>query len=223
MFRDSLKKELKTGLMKWKYRNEHVIFGHLCELGYRSTFEGYNVIDSKTVFDGHLGFASYIGSNSMILAHVGKYTCIGPNVRVVQGIHPSHTRVSVHPAFYSSRRQCGTSYVTEDTFEELRFADKDGRYPVIIGNDVWIGYGATILAGCKIGDGAIVAANSTVVADVAPYAVVGGTPAKMIRNRFMPNEIEFLQRSRWWDRPETWLKEHAKDFDNIRTFMEIPQ
>ncbi|WMI70278.1 CatB-related O-acetyltransferase [Mangrovimonas sp. YM274] len=69
---------------------------------------------------------------------------------------------------------------------------------VIIGNDVWIGHKATIMAGVTIGDGAIIGANSTVVKDVAPYAIVGGNPAKEIRKRFDENTIKKLLELQWW-------------------------
>jgi len=80
----------------------------------------------------------------------------------------------------------------------------DGKtYPqkgdIVIGNDVWIGYQATIMAGVKIGDGAIIGANSTVVKDVAPYTIVGGNPAKPIKQRFSEDIIERLLKLRWWD------------------------
>ena len=69
----------------------------------------------------------------------------------------------------------------------------------IVGNDVWIGYNSTIMPGVKIGDGAIIATNSTVTKDVEPYTVVGGNPAKEIRKRFTENEINKLLKIRWWN------------------------
>lgn len=69
----------------------------------------------------------------------------------------------------------------------------------VIGNDVWIGYNATIMPGVKIGDGAIIASNSTVTKDVKPYAIVGGNPANEIRKRFAAVEIEKLLKLKWWD------------------------
>lgn len=78
-------------------------------------------------------------------------------------------------------------------------------YPIkgdtIVGNDVWIGYGATIMPGVKIGDGAIIASNSTVTKDVPPYTVVGGNPAKEISKRFSDEKIKKLQSIQWWDWP----------------------
>lgn len=68
-----------------------------------------------------------------------------------------------------------------------------------IGNDVWLGYRSTIMPGVTIGDGAIVASNSTVVKDVEPYTVVGGNPAKPIKKRFPEATIEKLLQIKWWD------------------------
>ncbi len=68
-----------------------------------------------------------------------------------------------------------------------------------IGNDVWIGYNATIMAGVTIGDGAIIATNSTVIKDVEPYSVVGGNPAKEIKKRFSEETISKLLELKWWN------------------------
>ena len=68
-----------------------------------------------------------------------------------------------------------------------------------IGNDVWIGYNATIMAGINIGDGAIIAANSTVIKDVEPYTIVGGNPAKEIKKRFSEDVITKLLELKWWN------------------------
>lgn len=70
---------------------------------------------------------------------------------------------------------------------------------ITIGNDVWIGYNSTIMAGVTIGDGAIIAANSTVIKDVAPYSIVGGNPAKEIKKRFSEEEIAKLLELKWWN------------------------
>ncbi|MEM6348902.1 MAG: CatB-related O-acetyltransferase [Bacteroidota bacterium] len=69
----------------------------------------------------------------------------------------------------------------------------------IVGNDVWIGYGATIMPGVKIGDGAIIGTKSVVVKDVAPYSIVGGNPAQEIKKRFTAEKIEKLLKLKWWD------------------------
>jgi acetyltransferase-like isoleucine patch superfamily enzyme len=73
--------------------------------------------------------------------------------------------------------------------------------PLTIGNDVWIGDRVLILGGCKsIGNGAVIAAGAVVSRDVAPYAVVGGVPARLIRMRFNEAQIAKIEKSRWWER-----------------------
>lgn len=75
----------------------------------------------------------------------------------------------------------------------------DNKGNIVIGNDVWIGYEAVIMAGVHIGDGAIIAARAVVTKDVPPYTIVGGTPAKEIRKRFDAEVIEQLLTQKWWD------------------------
>ncbi len=77
----------------------------------------------------------------------------------------------------------------------------DHKGDIVVGNDVWIGYEAVIMAGVHIGDGAVVAARAVVTKDVPPYTIVGGVPAKAIRPRFDERTAERLQRLRWWDWP----------------------
>jgi len=75
----------------------------------------------------------------------------------------------------------------------------DNKGDIVIGNDVWIGYEAVIMAGVYIGDGAIIAARAVVTKDVPSYTIVGGTPAKEIRKRFDAEVIEQLLILKWWD------------------------
>jgi acetyltransferase-like isoleucine patch superfamily enzyme len=88
---------------------------------------------------------------------------------------------------------------------------------ITIGNDVCIGDNVILLAGVTIGNGAVIAANSYVVKDVAAYTVVEGNPAKLVKNRFSPQQIEKLERIQWWDWPRAQIKENAVLFrdDNI--------
>ncbi|MEG1979813.1 MAG: CatB-related O-acetyltransferase [Victivallaceae bacterium] len=75
----------------------------------------------------------------------------------------------------------------------------DNHGDIIIGNDVWIGFEALIMAGVTIGDGAIIGARAVVTKDVAPYTIVGGVPAKLIRKRFEANIIAQLIDLQWWN------------------------
>ena len=93
----------------------------------------------------------------------------------------------------------------------------DGKnYPkkgdINIGNDVWIGYGSTIMAGVTIGDGAIIATNSTVIKDVEPYSIVGGNPAIEIKKRFSDDKIRRLLELKWWN----WdIQKITKNIQNL--------
>ncbi len=78
----------------------------------------------------------------------------------------------------------------------------DNKGDIIIGNDVWIGYEAVIMAGVTVGDGAIIGTRAVVTKDVPPYTIVGGVPAKPIRKRFDNETLDELLKIRWWDWPE---------------------
>lgn len=78
----------------------------------------------------------------------------------------------------------------------------DNKGDIVIGNDVWIGYEAVIMAGVTIGDGAIIGTRAVVTKDVPPYTIVGGVPAKPIRKRFSEDTIGMLMELQWWDWPE---------------------
>ena len=77
----------------------------------------------------------------------------------------------------------------------------DNKGDIVIGNDVWIGFEAVVMAGVRIGDGAVVAARAVVTKDVQPYTIVGGVPAREIRKRFDERTAERMQSLQWWDWP----------------------
>lgn len=101
--------------------------------------------------------------------------------------------------------------------------DKQQRQkaPPVIGNDVWIGANSIIFRGVTVGDGAVVAAGSVVTKDVPAYAIVGGVPAKVIKMRFSNEIIKILLDMKWWDWPESKIKESAKYMDDIDNFVNI--
>lgn len=84
----------------------------------------------------------------------------------------------------------------------------DHKGDIVIGNDVWIGYEAVILAGVTVGDGAIIGTRAVVTKDVPPYTIVGGVPAKPIRKRFPDDTIADLLALWWWDWPEERIAAH---------------
>lgn len=184
-------------------------------------FEGANVIGKRTVLDNStVGYGTYFdGESRFCNCVIGRYCSIACNVHVIQGNHPISEWVSTHPSFYSVSGQSGIIFADHDKYDEYIYADDSG-HEALIGNDVWIGYGATILSGVCIGDGAVIAAGAVVTESVPPYAVVGGVPAKVIRYRFREDEIEFLNRFKWWDKDTKWIRENSGSFDNIKSFME---
>jgi len=80
----------------------------------------------------------------------------------------------------------------------------------VVGNDVWVGYEALIMPGIQVGNGAIISARAVVAADVAPYTIVGGNPARAIKARFEPGVIERLEALAWWDWPAEKISRNLK-------------
>lgn len=193
-----------------------------CVISQESNFEGMNKIGQNSVFvDSSIGKASYCGSDCELLnTEIGKFTCISNRVRIVRGNHPIHDYVSVHPAFYSLRNQSRACYVDRQKREEFKYVDTEKKYNVRIGNDVWIGADVRILEGVCINDGAVIATGAVVCRDIAPYEIVGGVPAKHIRNRFGSEEIERLLELKWWDRSDEWLRKNVDLFTDIKRFLE---
>lgn len=157
------------------------------------------------LYNVDVGDMTFIAGAKIGNSKIGKFCSIGPEALVGElGVHPT-TYLSTHPAFYSTQKQCGISFVSKNYFNESPSYTE-------IGNDVWIGFRAIILDGIKIGDGAIVAAGAVVIKDVPSYAIVGGVPAKLIRYRFEPEVIRELVEWQWWDLPHKRLIELAPKF-----------
>lgn len=213
-----MKKFIKRQILYAKYGNKKIkLFNS--NVGSNSKFEGNNIINRNSTFSGEIGFGSYLGSNCNIRAKIGRFTCIASNVVSVNGVHPTNTFVSMHPCFFSNAKQAGFSFCSQNKFKES--IDIYGSsVDVMIGNDVWIGQNAILLAGIKIGDGAVVGAGALVNKDVPDYAVVVGVPARVIKYRFSENDIAFLQKFKWWNMPIEWIKENWDFFDNIQIFKE---
>lgn len=84
------------------------------------------------------------------------------------------------------------------------------RGDTVIGNDVWFGYNTTIMPGVRIGDGAVVATGAVVTADVAPYTIVGGNPARPVKQRYADDDVDRLLRAAWWHWPVELVTEHVR-------------
>ncbi|PNW26706.1 hypothetical protein BKP44_16005 [Formosa algae] len=216
-----MKKTLKFIHLKLKYKRL-VKFDFSVNIGLNSVFEGMNKLYPNSYFDGKLGFGSYIGPNSYIVGKVGKYVSIAPDVKVVYGKHPYTTpHVSTSPVFYSLQKQNGYSFTTEQRFDEYAYYDKENKIPVVIGNDCWIGERAILIGGIKLGDGAVILAGAVVTHSVAPYAIVGGVPAKLIKYRYPSDTIDYLLKFKWWNKDVEWLKKNIDKINNIEDLEKI--
>lgn len=112
--------------------------------------------------------------------------------------------VSTSPVFLSHRDSVKAKFARHDYLPTIR---------TTIGNDVWIGDGTFIKTGIGIGHGAVVGMGSVVTKDVAPYAIVAGNPATLIRYRFEPEVIQALLEMAWWNLDDHALAQVAKQFD----------
>lgn len=166
------------------------------------------------LFDVSLGNHSYFMEDCFARnCTIGAYCSIAPHAVIGLGQHPVNF-VSTHPAFYFDTKQKMFTYADEKYVQEFPQSAH-----IMIGNDVWIGQGALVRDGVAIGNGAIIGAGAVVVKDVEPYSIVGGVPARLIRYRFEPEEIAFLQKFKWWEKNEAWLKENWKYFSDIKKLM----
>jgi len=168
---------------------------------------GVTVGRGSHVCAGSIGNHTYINKYCLIdrnTMSIGNFCSIAYGVKIGLGNHPTKW-VSTHPFAYDKKY----GFVSNSkSFEEQT------KESCIVGNDVWIGANATILAGVHIGDGAIIGADSLVTTDVMPYSVVIGTPAKHIRYRFNETIITRLLELKWWDWNDEQIRKNVDKFDD---------
>ena len=173
-----LEQNNKLCFLKNCIKNQNIIVG---DYTYYADFDNVENFEKNVKY--HFDF---IGDKLII----GKFCMIASNVSfIMNGANHLTEAISAYPfAIF------GNDW--KDAMEGKSYPYKGDT---IIGNDVWIGHNVTIMPGIQIGDGAIIATNSTVSKNVEPYSVVGGNPAKLIKKRFSDKHIKWLLNAKWWD------------------------
>ncbi|WP_228002423.1 CatB-related O-acetyltransferase [Nocardia australiensis] len=159
----------------------------------------YDDPDSSTDFE-HRNVLYAYGPERLI---IGKYCAIAAGTKfLMAGAEHPTMGVSAFPFTMFGGRW------TEQTLDIITAMPSRGD--TVVGNDVWFGHQVTVMPGVRIGDGAIIAAGALVTSDVAPYTIVGGNPARLIRQRFADDDIKRLLHAAWWDWPVELVTEHSR-------------
>ena len=159
-----------------------------------STFGRYcEVMDGARLLEVEMGDYSYCAHGADIFCtRIGKFSNIAAMTRINPGNHPTD-RASLHHFMYRSEQYW------EGAGDDESFFDWRRSTPVEIGHDTWLGHGAIVLPGRRIGTGSVVGAGAVVTKDVPDYEIWAGNPAKLIRKRFPEDIAKRLKALAWWN------------------------
>ena len=163
-----------------------------------------------TVVNSTMSRHSFCGYDCSILnCNIGAFCSIANRVSIGGVRHPTEF-VSTSPVFLSHKDSVKAKFSGHDYLPVVR---------TVVGNDVWIGEGAFLKAGITIGDGSVIGMGAVVTKDVAPYSIVGGNPARLIRLRFEQDIVEALLKMKWWELPDSELQRLGPAFNDPRTML----
>jgi len=171
------------------------------------TLGAYTEVGARTrVTETTMGDYAYVVNDSEIIyADIGKFCSIAAMTRINPGNHPMNRATQAHFTYRAS------AYF-DDADDEAAFFDWRRGFRATIGHDVWIGHGAIVLPGRTIGNGAVIAAGAIVTKDVAPYTIVAGNQARVIRRRHPEAVAAGLEALAWWDWTHEQLRAALDDF-----------
>ena len=197
--------------------------GYLYSKFFKIILQGKGILNSKIdrtskvysgteFYDSSIGRHSYVGYNSEIHScDIGSFCSIANQLIVGGAKHPLDW-VSTSPVFYN---------VGGGTGRHLGSLEIEPLKRTTIGHDVWIGSRVTIMQGLTIGTGAVIGAGSIVTKDVPPYAVVAGSPAKVIKYRFDEDTIQKLLDSKWWELSDNDLQQYSQYINQPLEFLQM--
>lgn len=223
-----MKKWMKSILLYiyQKCKNRRLVkFSHSSYISHRSVFEGMNMVGDQAAYHGKMGLGSYIGEKTCLNADIGRFSSIGPNVKVVNATHPmKEPFVTTSPLFFSldkTKTPLGKTFAQRQMVEEFLYYDKEREIDIKIGNDCWIGEGVTFIGGVEVHDGGVVLAGAYVVKDVPAYAIVGGVPAKVVGYRYDNETIALLLNAKWWDNNDEWFQNNWELLCDMEKFKRM--
>lgn len=205
-------------IKKIQLRKKRITIGKGTYFNGATIFEGNNMINrSCHLYGTHVGIGTYMGDECVFNStYIGRYCALGAGIRVSLGEHPIHKVVSIHPAFFSTKKQAGFTFCKQEVWKSKK--QNEEKYGCMIGNDVWIGDEVTILGGVSIANGSVIGAGALVTRDTEPYGIYVGVPAKKIGSRFTEEEIDYLLKTKWWNWDMDILSSKAHLFDDIEEF-----